>query len=202
MTEHFTPDEKSHLLTLARKTLVAVTAGKPRLRPDLAALPPHLSEVRACFVTLRNTRHENDLRGCTGTVIARRPLAEEVSLSTEQTALHDPRFQPVTSDELPDLSIEISVLTPPQPLPYDSPDDLLRLLRPGVDGVLLQHGYHRATFLPQVWENVRDTPHFLSMLSRKMGLAADAWRTLPMTVHIYQSNSFEEDPLARHREAS
>jgi AmmeMemoRadiSam system protein A len=190
-TDAYTSEEQALLLSLARRTVAAATTQQPCPTVDLTALPAALGEVRACFVTLRN-RATHDLRGCTGTVSARHPLAEEVIISAQHTALHDPRFKPISAEEVADLHIEISILTPPQPLAYTTPDDLLARLRPGVDGVLMQHGYHRATYLPQVWDNVTDAEQFLTMLSRKMGLASDAWRTLPMTVSVYQSVSLEE----------
>jgi AmmeMemoRadiSam system protein A len=191
MNTEYTHDERQQLLRIARQALEAVTHGQPR--PALGDIPATLKEPRACFVTLRRRSKAQELRGCTGTVTARRPLAEEVSASTEQTALHDPRFAPVTAQETPILNIEISVLTPPLPLAYDTPDDLLTRVRPNIDGVFLQHGYHRATYLPQVWENIADPVQFFTMLTRKMGLPGDSWRTLPMKVYTYQSISFEEE---------
>ena len=192
MTEYseYSHDEQQHLLKIARQTLEAVTHGQPP--PTLGDVSPALKEPRACFVTLRRGE-THELRGCTGTVTARRALAEEVVVSTEQTALHDPRFPAVSGAETPDINIEISVLTPPMPLEYDTPADLLTRVRPNIDGVFLQHGYHRATYLPQVWENIADPAQFFTMLSRKMGLPGDAWRTLPMKVYTYQSISFEEE---------
>ncbi|MBX3080851.1 MAG: AmmeMemoRadiSam system protein A [Anaerolineae bacterium] len=190
MNTEYTHEEQKQLLRIARQALEAVTHGQPR--PELGNIPAALKEPRACFVTLRRNETQ-ELRGCTGTVTARRPLAEEVSISTEQTALHDPRFSPVSANETPDINIEISVLTPPVPLDYESPADLLKRVRPNIDGVFLQHGYHRATYLPQVWESIADPAQFFTMLSRKMGLPGDAWRTLPMKVFTYQSISFEEE---------
>ncbi|MCC7206104.1 MAG: AmmeMemoRadiSam system protein A [Anaerolineae bacterium] len=189
MTDQYTPEEQAILLGIARAAIEAAANGQPRPHPDLAALPPALREPRACFVTLFEY---GELRGCTGTLAARRPLADEVSATAIQTAFNDPRFMPVTAQETPSLRIEISVLTPPQTLPYDSPDDLLHKLRPGVDGVLLSLGPYRSTFLPQVWENHPDPAEFLSLLCRKAGLPADAWKTMGMRVEVYQAISFEE----------
>lgn len=187
--ENYSPEEKAQLLAIARRTLEAVASGQSRPRVDLESLPSRLHEQRACFVTLNR---DHDLRGCTGTLVARRSLAEEVSFTTAQTALNDPRFTPVTAGEVPEINIEISVLTPPMPLNYDRPDDLPKLLRPGVDGVLLQLGPYRSTFLPQVWERIPDPENFLGMLCRKAGLPSDAWRNPRLEVEIYQVVSFEE----------
>ncbi|MEL7675229.1 MAG: AmmeMemoRadiSam system protein A, partial [Chloroflexota bacterium] len=130
--------------------------------------------------------------GCTGTLVARRPLAEEVVITAGQTALHDPRFAPVAYLELPGLHVEISVLTPPQPLAFDGPDDLLSKLRPNVDGVTLHLDGRRATFLPQVWESAPEPDLFLALLSQKMGYAPEAWRSPDLQVETYQAVVIEE----------
>ncbi len=192
MSDSYAPEEQKLLLDISRRTLEAITAGGSRPRPDLQTLPPALREERACFVSF----HINgELRGCTGTLAARRPLADEVSVTTVQTAFNDPRFSPVIASEVPQILIDISVLTPSSPLTYSDPDELLSLLRPNIDGVTLSLGPYRSTFLPQVWENVPDKVEFLTMLSRKMGLPGDAWRHPKMQVETYRSfNMAEAEP--------
>jgi len=189
MSDIYTPDEQAQLLSIARYTLEVAAASGSRPHLDLESLPAKLREERACFVTLHIA---DDLRGCTGTLVARRPLAEGVSVTTVQTALYDPRFPPVAVEEVPQIQIEISVLTPSVPLKYDNPDDLIRRLRPKIDGVTLQLGPYRSTFLPQVWERVPDPVEFLTLLSRKMGLPGDAWRHPKLRVETYQCVVFEE----------
>lgn len=191
MDRVYTPEEEHILLALARDTLRAVTRGHPPPPLDLDALPPALLEPRACFVTLRR-RSDGALRGCTGTLVARRPLALEVVEMTQQTALNDPRFMPVTAPEIPGLHVEISVLSPPQPLQFDNPDDLLHKLHPGIDGVTLMLDDRRATFLPQVWESYPDPRLFLSLLSEKMGRSPDAWHDPQLQVETYQATVIEE----------
>lgn len=191
MDRVYTPEEEHILLALARDTLRAVTRGHPPPPLDQDALPPALLEPRACFVTLRR-RSDGALRGCTGTLVARRPLALEVVEMTQQTALNDPRFMPVTAPEVPGLHVEISVLSPPQPLQFDDPDDLLHKLHPGIDGVTLMLDDRRATFLPQVWESYPDPRLFLSLLSEKMGRSPDAWRDPQLQVETYQATVIEE----------
>jgi AmmeMemoRadiSam system protein A len=183
--------EQHQLLEIARATLEAVARSDLPPYPFLPDLPPALQAERACFVTLTQ-RDSGDLRGCTGTLVARNPLAIEVVITTRQTALNDPRFPPVTSAEVPNLHIEISILTPMQTLDYADPTDLLRLLQPGIDGVTLQYMNHRATFLPQVWERVPGPTTFLDMLCHKMGLPADTWRRVKMQVFTYRSVVIEE----------
>ena len=189
MNDLYPPQEQDLLLGIARRTLEVVTAGEARPQVDLQTLPTRLQEERACFVSFHI---DDELRGCTGTLVARRPLAEEVSVTTVQTAFYDPRFSPVMASEAPQIKIDISVLTPSTPLTINSPDELLRLLRPGIDGVTLSMAHYRSTFLPQVWEHVPDPVEFLTMLSRKMGLPGDAWRHPKMNVEIYQSFNMTE----------
>jgi len=107
-------------------------------------------------------------------------------------ALQDYRFPPVQPEELGSIEIEVSRLTRPQPLPYDGPADLIAKLRPGVDGVILQDGFRRATFLPQVWEKIPAPEQFLSELCLKMGAPADLWRRKPLEVSTYQVEEFHE----------
>jgi AmmeMemoRadiSam system protein A len=179
------------LLDLGRNTLERVTRGQPPSNVDLDELPPALAEDRACFVTLRR-RVDGALRGCTGTLIARHPLAEEVISMTIQTAFSDPRFRPVSEGEVSGLHVEISVLTPPEPLVFNDSDDLLNKLHSGVDGVTLKLDNRRATFLPQVWESYPDPRVFLSLLCEKMGRAPDAWRNPRIEVETYQAVIMEE----------
>ncbi len=185
--------EKQQLLDIARRAIDAATRRRPLPPIDLDKLPAALRQPAACFVTLHI---DGALRGCTGSLAARYPLAEEVSRIAVQTALHDPRFTPVTHTIMPQLDIEISVLTAPVILAYDTPDDLISKLRPGVDGVILRRGSARATFLPQVWERVQSPERFLDLLSQKMGFSAGTWRESDVTVEVYQVIAWRESTLA------
>jgi AmmeMemoRadiSam system protein A len=187
--DDYTADERSILLGVARHTLEAAASGGAPSELDQQSLPPRLLEMRACFVTLYI---ESDLRGCTGTLAARRPLAEEVAYTTVQTAFNDPRFPPVSAVEVPLIRIEISILTPSCSLKFELPEQIPQLIRPHIDGVTLKFGMNRSTFLPQVWEKISDPMQFLGMLSRKMGLPAEAWRYPGIEVETYQSISIEE----------
>lgn len=192
--ENLTLKERQLLLRLARRAIEAAAAGQPLPQIDLESLPERLREPRACFVTIHTKNGE--LRGCTGVLVARLPLAQEVIQTAAQTALRDPRFPPVTPEEVPELDIEISILTPPQPLHFSDPRELPRLIRPGIDGVTLFRGPYRATFLPQVWERISDPVEFLDMLSQKMGLPPRAWMFPGMQAEVYQVESFSEKELA------
>jgi AmmeMemoRadiSam system protein A len=184
------------LLEVARRTLEAVTLdSKTPLEEVLAAYVPYdpaLAEPRAVFITL-TTRQDDALRGCTGTLGARLPLIEEVAFSTRNTAFRDPRFTPVQGYEVPLLRIEISILTPPRPLEYGTPQELVESLTPGLDGVTLMYKDRRSTLLPQVWENIPAPADFLAALCKKMGLPGDFWQGGQMSAEIYGAIKLIED---------
>jgi AmmeMemoRadiSam system protein A len=120
-------------------------------------------------------RLDGDLRGCVGSVDAHRPLGDDVAHNAFAAAYRDSRFEPVSLDERARLAVEVSVLTPRTPVQASSEDEALAALRPGVDGVYLEYGNLRGTFLPQVWENIPDPLDFLCELRRKAGLPARFW---------------------------
>jgi AmmeMemoRadiSam system protein A len=189
MEGHLTEDEKKTLLLLARQALIAAANSDPLEPLNLDELTPRLRMLGASFVTL--TRG-GLLRGCIGTLKKQLPLADDVRQHTVAAALSDYRFPPVQPDEIDEIEIEVSVLTTPQPLEYKHPDELPRLLRPGIDGVIVTHGNNRGTFLPQVWEKVPDAETFLGMLCEKAFLPQDAWRQSHLEFLTYQVESFHE----------
>lgn len=139
-----------------------------------SAGPAHeaLSSHGATFVTLRLG---GELRGCVGALEARRPLGEDVRHNAVGAAFRDPRFAPLDVAEFAALEVEVSLLGPLQPLHATSEADAHAALRPGVDGVLLEWRERRATFLPQVWEQLPSPREFLAALKAKAGLPPDAW---------------------------
>jgi len=182
-------DLGDEILALARTALFeAVTHGNVSC-PPVGDFPAPLNEPGCCFVTLTL---DGELRGCIGQLVARGPLCESIVSNTRNAALMDPRFAPVRVSELDRIELEVSVLTPPSPLAYDTPEELLKKLRPGVDGVVLRLEGASATFLPQVWDHLPDPEAFLDTLSRKAGRASGAWRHPGTRVEIYQVSSFEE----------
>ena len=187
--EQFNHDERRWLLDLARATLrEAVTHGRvPGV--DESKVPAKTAAPAACFVTL--TKH-GQLRGCIGNLQPQSPLWQAVIANTVNAALRDSRFAPVTTNELDEIEIEISVLTEPKPLAFTSPEDLLAKLRPYRDGVILQIGDRSATYLPQVWEQIPDKASFLDSLSQKAGAAAGDWRQPGTRVSIYHVEAFKE----------
>ena len=189
MTREFSPAERQILLESARQAIEFALRGEELPQLDLEDLPPALGEPGACFVTLTIA---GQLRGCVGSIEANQALIQDVRDRAIGAAFGDPRFPSLTTPELEDLHIEISTLTKPEPLEYESPEDLVRKLRQGIDGVILKGQFRRATFLPQVWEKLPDPELFLSRLCLKMGLASDAWRYRQLEVETYQVQKFTE----------
>ena len=183
-------EEQKMLLRLAREAMERGVRGEELLSLDLASLPASFYEQGSAFITLTAG---GQLRGCIGSLDARQSLVEDVREHAVAAALKDPRFPPVREDELNGIRIEISRLTRPVPLDYRDANDLLSRLRPHVDGVILRDGlYHRATFLPQVWQKLPDRAEFLNHLCYKMGLETDAWRHKHFEVLTYQVEEFRE----------
>lgn len=146
------------------------------------------------FVTLKI---RGRLRGCIGSLVGRGSLVEGVRSNALNAAFNDPRFRELRDAELDRISIEVSVLTKPQPLAYSDAKDLVARLRPGLDGVIIRKGFASATFLPQVWDQLSDAETFLSHLCTKAGLPADEWRQGNLEVETYQVQYFEESSLDR-----
>lgn len=174
------PALQKSLLDLAVNSIrLGLRSGEP-LRVPLASLAPELAEPRASFVTLEK---RGELRGCIGSLEALRPLAFDIAVNAFAAAFRDPRFPPVMADELDRLDIHLSLLTPAEPIVASSDTDLIRQLEPGVDGLILQDGAQRGTFLPSVWDALPDPREFLMRLKRKAGLPVDHWSD---TLEIYR----------------
>ena len=175
------------LLGLARAAIAeALGLPAPVVRiPDDATW---LAEPGATFVTL--TR-DGQLRGCIGSLQAQRPLIEDVRANAVAAAFHDPRFPPLGADELERTDIEVSLLSPMQPFIVENEADAIRRLRPGVDGVVLEFGPHKGTFLPQVWEQLPDPATFLAHLKQKAGLPPDFWHP-DVRLFTYEVEKFRE----------
>jgi uncharacterized protein len=189
MADELTHEEKKLLLQLARQAIEMSIRGEKLPPLENFKLTDKLKQNGATFVTL--TKGGN-LRGCIGALEPYLPLAEDVREHAVAAAMQDYRFAPVQVDDLTDLKIEISRLTLPQALDYRDAEDLIRKLKPGIDGVILKDGGLRATFLPQVWEKIPDPGQFLSHLCNKMGVPGDKWRWKKMQVFTYQVEEFHE----------
>ena len=187
--KQLTQAERRFLLDLARKALTEA-AGKGSLAAMKdETVPARLKAKSGCFVTLTKN---GVLRGCIGHIFPRESLFQAVRDNALNAALMDPRFSPVTTGELGQIQIEVSVLTVPEPLAFTSPEDLLRKLVPGRDGVVLICGPAQSTFLPQVWEQLGDKEEFMNHLARKAGLSPSAWRDSDTRILIYHVTAFKE----------
>ena len=165
-------EARRHLLDIAARSIRHGVAKGRACAVDLDRLPPALGERRATFVTLHA---KGRLRGCIGSLEAKRPLAADVAHNAHAAASADPRFSPVRKDELDGIGIKVSVLSPPVPMQVGSEGDLVARLRPGVDGLILQDGDRRATYLPSVWEGIPEPESFVRELAKKAGWAAGHW---------------------------
>jgi len=162
-----------------------LAVGAP-LQPNPAAYPDVLRAPRAAFVTLH---HHGALRGCIGHLEASQPLVLDVADNAFAAAFRDPRFGRLEPWELQDLELDCSVLTPAEPMVFQDEPDLLGQLRPGIDGLILEDGWARGTFLPAVWESLPEPRQFLNELKRKAGLPANHW-SKTLQVSRYQTESF------------
>src|SRR4051812_28363267 len=155
------------LLAIARSSIENSLPAKEKKDPPKA---PWLDQAGATFVTL--TRG-GALRGCIGSLQAARPVGIDVAENAVGAAFRDPRFPAMTAQEWPQCSVEVSLLGAAKPIRFADEADLLSQIRAGEDGLILEHGGKRATFLPQVWESLPDKVLFLRELVRKAGLASD-----------------------------
>jgi AmmeMemoRadiSam system protein A len=168
------------LLEIAHDSIASGLRRKQPLAVDCGEFPPELRLVRATFVSLHL---EGQLRGCIGTLEADLPLVASVAENAFKAAFDDPRFPPLERGELTDIEIDISILTPLEPLDIHSEEDLVAKLRPGVDGLVLRDGSSRGTFLPAVWDGLPEPRQFVRELKRKAGLPLDSW---PSTLRVWR----------------
>jgi AmmeMemoRadiSam system protein A len=183
------PAEQATLLRLARAAIESTTAGLDIPQLQWEEISPSLKRIGSSFVTLSK---QGQLRGCIGGLKANSPLAQDVQIHAAAAASRDPRFPPVQPHELEEIEIEISVLSEAKQLLYIDPQDLLDRLEPGKDGVILETGEQRATFLPQVWERVQTSEDFLSLLCQKAQLPSDFWLHNQLEIKTYRVQEFCE----------
>ncbi len=139
---------------------------------NLAQLPAELREKRATFVTLHR---QGNLRGCIGAIDPVRALAEDVVHNAHASAFRDPRFSPLKRSEYSELDLAISILSLRDYLEFASEEELLQKIRPGIDGLVLEEGFHCGAFLPVMWEQLPTPKVFLQNLKRKAGLPMNHW---------------------------
>ena len=165
-------NKKQQLHEIAINSIIhGLNTGKP-LSLNLDDYDDDLRIKQATFVTLHK---QDQLRGCIGTLEPHRPLAEDIAHNAFAAAFSDYRFSAVTTDEVDQLDVHISILATPEDIEFSSEEDLIEQLRPGIDGLILEENNHRGTFLPSVWDSVTDKRDFLNHLKQKSGLASNYW---------------------------
>jgi AmmeMemoRadiSam system protein A len=187
-----TQEQGQVLVRLARQTIAERLGMVEVSSKNISAAmlsDPVFQEKRGTFVTLKINKQ---LRGCIGCLTPSETIIEGIKRNALNAAFQDPRFSQLSAPELEQAEIEISILTNPQKLEYADGYDLVQKLRPGIDGVILGHGTARATFLPQVWEQLPGTEEFLAHLCRKAGFVPDAWQSGRLEVSTYQVQYFHE----------
>ncbi len=194
MTSKLTEKQGAFLLNLARETITDKLKAPGKKDADIIVPEKDKDTIskkkRGVFITLHK---DHELRGCIGTIEAARSIVEGVKYNALNAAFHDPRFSPVTKNELEKINIEVSILTKPVKIKYDNTNDLIDKITPFQDGVIIKKKNCSATFLPQVWDQLPDCELFLSHLCRKAGLKANEWQKNDLEVSLYQVQYFNEE---------
>jgi len=177
--------EQQYILSLAHRSIEHFFNSEKILEINEKELPTdQLKEKRACFVTLTL---EGNLRGCIGHIEPIQQLYLDIIENAISAAFEDPRFNPLSKNEFKNVKLEVSVLTVPLKLNFFDSQDLLNKLRPKIDGVIIRRGHYGATYLPQVWEDLKNKEEFLSSLCQKAGLPAEDWQKSGLEVMTYQA---------------
>ena len=188
---HSMNSEQGRLLTAIARAVISKQLGIRASMPKVSD-HPWLDEFGATFVTLKKS---SKLRGCIGSLKSRQSLINDLQDNAVSAAIRDPRFPPVTADELDSISIEVSVLTEPEPIHFNDEGDALAQLKAHEDGVIFQFEKHRSTFLPQVWEQLPNPELFMANLKQKAGLASDFWSD-GVLLYRYRVEKFSENDHA------
>lgn len=176
------------LLSIARDAIKSQFEARSIDESALFEAYPELKEKGASFITLTQ---DGRLRGCIGSIIAHQTLLEDIIHNARAAAFKDPRFLPLQMNELEKTRIELSLLTPPQLLEYRDRAELKVRIRPGIDGVILKYQNAQATFLPQVWDELKEFDLFFSHLCQKAGLDAGCLDGHP-EIYTYQVEKLKE----------
>lgn len=182
-----------------QEALLAVRIARNAIESELIRVPPvvisqlpeNFSQNGAVFVTIRS-KEDGALRGCIGSLIAYRPLFEDIVNNAKSSAFNDPRFPPMIKEELPFVKFELSLLSQPVQMIYSSIDEILQKLRAGIDGVIIKYKTAQATFLPSVWDEINTKEEFLSRLCEKARLPQNFWQTGELEIYLYQAQKIIE----------
>jgi AmmeMemoRadiSam system protein A len=187
MDDMLTAEQGAFLLRLARLAIAEKLGGQEKIP---VAEDAALQRESGTFVTLKIA---GQLRGCIGNLEPAGSIIDGIHRNALNAAFHDYRFSPLSQEERDQVHIDISILTPASPLLYSDAADLLQKIRPGIDGIILSHGSARATFLPQVWEQLPQPEQFLGHLCLKAGLPEQAWRDSHPEILVYRVQCFAEE---------
>ncbi len=183
--------EQGALLPVIVRAIITKQLGIAATIPKTTEYP-WLNDPAATFVTLKQN---GELRGCIGSLKARYPLMDDLQNNAISAAFHDPRFPPLSKDELDQTQIEVSLLSEPEPVTFSGEADVLSQLKPNIDGIIFECGNYRSTFLPQVWEKLPSPELFMAQLKQKAGLAADFWSD-DVLIYRYSVEKFTESEHA------
>lgn len=185
--------DKITLLKLSRKTIELYAKERKRLKVDKEEFPESIFwEERGTFVTLTEN---GSLRGCIGTIYPVRPLILDVVENSINAAFKDPRFYPVEEEELPHIDIEISILSLPEKISFKNYEELFSKIKPLKHGVIIRKGFYQATFLPQVWEELKTHEEFFTHLCLKAGLDGNCYKDPRLEVEVYTVEAFSEKEM-------
>lgn len=183
--------DKKYLLKLARRTIQKYFQDEGIFQVEEDELPQSLKEKRGTFVTIWKN---NKLRGCIGNLESEKPIYQSVIDNCLASALFDPRFTPLKSDELNDIKIEISILSKLKKFPdFTSSESFLKYLNKYKPGLLIKKGSYQATFLPQVWKDLNSAELFISHLCEKAGLDKNEWQKMDLEIYQYNAEVFKEE---------
>ena len=188
-----TVDERREALGIARRAVEAAAGIVPSGAAEPMSPPTSVfAEPRGVFVTLREYPSDR-LRGCIGYVLPVFPLGHALERAAASAALDDPRFRPIRADELSALTVEVSVLTVPEPIPGGDPDAIAAAVRVGRDGLIVESSRRSGLLLPQVApEQGWSAEEFLAGTCEKAGLPPTAWRSPGVVIRRFQAEVFRE----------
>lgn len=172
MSARYSNEHRTVLLNTAASSIQMGFVEKRPLEPNVEIHPPELQEFRNAFVTLYV---RGEFRGCIGSMRPIAPLVADVAKNAYYAAFMDRRVGPLNPDEAAELKISISVLSAPEPLQFVDEDDLVRQVRPGIDGLIVYENGQSGTLLPSVWEHISDPREFICHVKTKAGLPMSYW---------------------------
>lgn len=180
-------EEQTICLQVARQSIKHGLQKGSKLQVITSDYSKELQQHAASFVTLHKY---GQLRGCIGALEAYQPLINDIAEHAFAAAFQDPRFSALEENEYDDLDVDISVIGKAEPMIFENEEDLLQQIQPNIDGLIIEFGYNRGTFLPSVWEQLPDKKDFLNHLKMKAGLPTHWWDNT-VKISRYETFSFE-----------